>query len=458
MADTAVGPLEPIIRKVNGSHKTQSGEVLVSIREKTGVVNPGIGFGTTHKYMVRNVNALGAQARGQTGILHVSNPESDETVNFRLSYQAVCPEGQETKLVEGLGRFGDPNGEINRIMSATARDTLWGKEYQLFTDFDDLKGQVLDAVTQSVIAATGLQFRVQLKIELQDSLGAFHVDEVVPVRFSDLQIEHRIRLQCDLDIVPKLTLRAVVGYQRLPQLKNKIIQVVQDFFRLKACAQDYVSELDSLEFVDALRVEIADVCETEGRTVSGITISGKDQSNLPELIVEKELTREVRTLDRGEAIQLTSKVLLTLDNYGVFRGSNVSDLTNWLNETFEKVVTDVCFEKRYIDFLRKDTWQQIENRIRGGMEEAAQKIGYHVKQIFSAPEMKENKYGQLRHHRFSIENLPLKSTARAHVDLTVDATFCITDWERISLSSKINQGIDLHSNIYSELHDALSMV
>lgn len=108
--------------------------------------------------------------------------------------------------------------------------------------------------------------------------------------------------------------------------------------------------------------------------------------------------------------------------------------------------------------MQTETWAEIEDDIKSLMRTKVREIGYCIKQILSAPDLKENEFRELKPHRFEVGLLPLRSTARARVDLTIDATFAITNWDNESLAEKINQGIDLTSDIRQEVHNSLTDV
>jgi hypothetical protein len=155
---------------------------------------------------------------------------------------------------------------------------------------------------------------------------------------------------------------------------------------------------------------------------------------------------------------LESQIQLTRRDWGKFQKAQVASIDNWLDETFGNVIRVVCFKKKYLDYLQDDSWRTIENEIRTAMESRAEVIGYDVEQIFSTPDLNEKDFKDLKPHGFDLTGLPLQSTARAHVDLTVNAIFSISKWSDKGIAERINQGVDLKDDIAVQLRQAMSSI
>lgn len=196
----------------------------------------------------------------------------------------------------------------------------------------------------------------------------------------------------------------------------------------------------------------------EGRQVSGLTITPQSLDRLPSPFYERTLKKEVAPLGRNTPIPLMSAIQLTMEDLALFQAAQIKSLDMWLQQTFDTVIQEVCFEKQYLEYLQNKSWALIEAAIKAGMEAKSREVGYRVKQIFSEPELKENKFGELRLHGFPIIGLPLKSTSPACFDLNVAAQFFINSWDDAMIAEKINQGIDIESDILSELRNSLAAV
>lgn len=461
MAVSDISALDSIIKRVGRQTTNRRGEYYISIKAGSDEIFPSIWSlvgGEKYIYRVLTEDAGQPLAQGESNTIHVVEPESDNVVNLVITFQAFCPNGNEIKLVQALGQNGNPSDEFRTLITAWARTYLFEREQELFANFESVRDDLLNFISENVTEHTGLEFRPQLRLRLGEELRLHRIEEFVEVRFKDTPNPQKIMVQCDLDIDPKLTLRAIVAYHRLPDLRARLIETIKDYFRREVPAQAFVQALRNQDIVNGLRQRFDDVVVRGGRQVTGLTITPYGLDRLPPLILQEVLKEQVRTLGRDIPIVLTSKIQLTLEDLAQFQKAQITNLLEWLKQKFDSVIQDVCFEKRYIDYLEKSSWEKIEATIKSEMEIKAKEIGYHVKQIFSRPELKENEFKESKLHRYPILQLQLKSTAPVYFDLTVAATFAILDWKNEELAEKINQGVDLKTDITSELHHALAAV
>lgn len=461
MAVSDISALDPIIRRVGRSGPNRRGEYYISIKAGTDEINPSrwsLVGGQRYIYQVFTEDAGRPWAHGESDTIHLADPQSGEIVNLVITFQAFCPNGNEVKLVQSLGQTGNPSDEFRHLITVWARNYIFQFGSNLFSDFKKAQGDLLNFIAENVATSTGLAFRAQLRLNLANALSLYSIEEFVEVRFNDSTTPQKIFVQCDLDFLPEKPLLAIIAYRRLADLHADLITETKNFFRNNVPAQAFARGLRDQDIADGLRQRFENIVTMEGRQVTGLTITPHGLDRLPEVVHQKLLHAEVRTLGRDLPIGLTSKILLNLDDLAQFQRSQITDLSKWLHQTFAAVVQDVCFEKKYIDYLEKASWGTIEAKIKAEMETKAKEIGYHVKQIFSQPELKENEYkdSQIRH--FLVERLPLKSTTPVSFDLKVSATFAILGWEDDDLADKINRGIDLHADITAELHHALAAV
>jgi len=462
MAVSDMSALDTIIRRVDSQLPDKRGQYYIAIGADSGEINPSIwsriGGSETYIYRVFTEDAGQPPAQGESNILHVRDPETGDGVNLTITYQALCPKGNEVRLVKALGQSGSPSDEVRMRITGWARSYLFGKEKELFSNFGKIQDDLLNFICENAVKETGLNFRAQLHIQLGEDLSLYRVEEYVEVRFSDSQQRQNILVQCDLDFDPKLTLRAIVAYHRLPELHVRLVELVKEHFRHEVPAQAFVEGLRSPEIISGLRLRFDEFAVKDGRQVSNLTITPQGREHLPPIVYADILQEEVRPLGRKEPITLTSKIQLTIEDLAQYQAAQIANLQCWLQETFKAVIDDVCFEKKHLEYLQKKSWSSIEAAIKVGMEAKVKEIGYRVKQIFSKPVLKEDKYAELKLHRFLVKGLPFRSTSPVHFDLTVDATFSIPNWDDERLADKINQDIDLDSDITAELRHALSIV
>jgi hypothetical protein len=463
MAVSDIAALDPIITGVGRPLPDKPGEYYISIATRSGEINPPAwtwSRGTIERYIYRvfTEDAGQSSARGESNNVFVRRPGSEDGVNLAIAYEVVCPRGNETRLVQTLGQNGNPTDAFKARLTAWIRQFLFGREGELFSNFDQIRSELLNFVAEKVVKDTGLRFQAALRLKLEQDLSTKQISEHVEIQFRDSHRPQRIGLICDLDIVPKLTVCAVVTYHRFPALRAELTEIAKDYFRHAVPAQAFAEAFRNSDVVNNLRQRFDEHLETYGRRVSGLTITPEGTEGLPPVVYGQRLQENVRPLGRGDPIPLTSDIQLTLENLAQFQAAQIASLSGWLERTFREVLNDVCFDKKYLDYLQRKSWPLIETAIKNGMESEAKKIGYRVKQIFSKPELKESKFAEPQLHQFVITGLPFRSTSPVHFDLAVGATFSIADWDDERMTEKINHGIDLDSDMKTELRQALSIV
>src|SRR4029077_9039122 len=460
MAASDSSPLYWIITKVDRQLEAGKGEFYLSLdaRSKRGGSSLwGLLSGERHIYRVFTESAGKPPAEGVSDTLPIVDPETNDPVNISFAYQAFCPDGNEERLVNVLGARGDPLGALNAIIASSARSFLFGREQELFLNFEKVRDEAVAHVCDAVIEETGLRFRTELRVALEEELASFPLKEHVEVRFRDSHQAQELILQCDLDVVSQSTLRAVVTHHRLPELRNRLVAAAKDYFRHEVAAQAFADDLRDPSITSALSARFNEILKKDGREVHGLALVAKGRG-LPERSLDCVLHEPVETLGRTKPITLTTKIQLTLADWAQFQLANEQNLEKWLGRAFHAVLRDVCFEKKYLEYLQTKSWDIIEADITAAMEAKAKIVGYRVKQIISRPELDENKFRHANPHPFEIKNLPLRSTSPTVVDLTVGVNLSITKWDDEGLAAKINQGVDLETDIEAELRHALTSV
>lgn len=270
MAVSDISVLDTVIARVNRQQPDRPGEFYITIKSGSGEIDPPIwrrGVGERYTYRVFTEDAGQPLAEGESNTVHVKDPESNDGVNLTVTYQACCPSGSEKRLVAALGRNGTPSDDLRTRITGCARSYLFGKERELFSNFDKVRQDVLTQIHNTIVDETGLKFRAQLTVKLKDDLASHRIEENAEIRFKDSPQVQRILIQCDLDVIPQLTLRAIVAHQRLMQLQTRLIDVVKDHFRHEVTAQSFAEALRDPRIVNDLRGRF-DVLLGKGRPTS----------------------------------------------------------------------------------------------------------------------------------------------------------------------------------------------
>lgn len=400
VAASDIGGLNPVIKREENTGRPRAGEYFISIREGSGEIDAPIWHlfaGQTFTYRVFTDRAGEPAGVSKSSTVHVKDPESGDLVNLAIHYWVICPDGNQHQLVKSLGRNGDPDGALRALITAHARTFLWEAEKDFFSDLDGTKQALIARITEEVKSQTGLRFRGEVHLELEDKLNPLHIDEYFEVHFSDSQEPKAVRIQADLDIIPTYALRAIVAIRRLDALKLRVIEATKLFSRQNIPAQAFAQQFRVGDYVEKLSDALLPLVAKDGRSISGLTLTAKGHQLLPPAEIELILPQNVTAISRNSPITLTTKLLLSLENLADYQKSQTIDVKKWAEAAFEAVVRVACFEKTYLDYLRTERWRLIEDHIKQLMEAKAQDIGYLVRQIFLHRSSKKMNFGKPRH-------------------------------------------------------------
>lgn len=457
--------LEDVIKLVAEipSSRPRFGEHFVSVKAKTGdlITARWILPGTKrYIYRVLTEDAGGARVEGRSNTIHVKDLDSGDSVSLVATFVASCPVRNVEPMVVALGAFGSPDDELKRRIDAIADQFLLGRERKFFESFERLSAELAQELSRGIEEQTGLNFRAQVSLAKSHDLSPHNISQNVEVRFADSQQRRALLFECDLDVISGYTLLAIVTYDRLAALHSTLIEAVSNFFRLQVPVEEYASGLRDAAVLDRLRDLLDRLASKHGRCVNGLTLTpiSSASDHVPPSFKKSELVTYIQPLGRSQNIPLQTRIQLTRRDLALFQKANIGDFDTWLQSAFDDVVQIECFKIEYLRYLQSDTWSDIAEKIKAGMTLRAKAIGYDVEQIFSAPAIVENEFSKPDYHPFELSDLPLRSTSRARVGLTVATNFYVPDWSGKRISQKINQGIDLKGDIRRELSQALSTV
>ncbi|MEP1573567.1 hypothetical protein [Roseibium album] len=449
--------LDSVIKRSEEKRNGRRGEHYLSIAQGSDFINPGITqrFGKkVFLYRVFTEDAGQPTARGESESIQVRDPASGKSVNLRVNYAVVCPVGNERKLVQSLGSSGDPENALRSLITTAARTYLWDNGGEVFQDTTRAKETVLEIIQEAIVEKTGLRFQGQIRLEHEEKLITVRFDREFEVRFKDTPEELGIRVQADLEIDPRKVLSAVVAIGETDRLEEKVKQATKQFFKDQVSSKDYIREI-SASLKENLQNCLDDALSNIGRRATGLNLRRGNADKVPPAEIEIPLKARAPQLGQSEPIQLSSKVLMTLEDFATYKDQNIASLEDWTQETFERVVQRRCFDCNYLDFLQETKWETLKSSIETEMREEVSSIGYKVVQIFSAPRLKEEEFMKSKTHFFKYEDLPLKSSSKVKVKLDVHPTFIINDWEHSNIVAKISQGVRLEDDIRRNLRNAI---
>src|SRR5467141_2677574 len=162
-------PLDNLIKKVDAiGQSSPPGEHYVAIKDGTDEIVSGswyyLGIAKRHIYRIFTEKAGKPRVEGLSNTIHVKDPETEDTVNLVVSYTASCPDNHVEMLVKALGRHGSPDQELNRRITETAEAFLFGREREVFEDFERLKAELEARISVVITGDTGLKFRAVVQL------------------------------------------------------------------------------------------------------------------------------------------------------------------------------------------------------------------------------------------------------------------------------------------------------
>lgn len=457
MGTSDISKLENVIKKIDHKDSTCQGKHFITIVEGTDEINPGVLrrlSGNTYLYRVYTDDAGQPTATGESDSILVKDPSTNNSVSLRVTYEVICPEGNQVQLVKSLGKNGDPDDALRSLITSAARKYLWDNGAAVFHGTGDSKEKVLTEISNKVQNETGLMFRGRVLLEHEEKLSTIHFDQSFEVRFKDTPELLGVHLQASLEVHPQKRLLAVIAISESHKLEDFVTSITKVYFESEVRSQDFLLEISS-KMKETLTERLNAQLERFGRRTSGLSLRKSNNGTKPILEVQFSLSTNIPILGRNDPVVLNSKVHLTLKDYACFKDQGILNLQNWTEETFEKVVKRKCFECSYLDFLQPKRWRSLEEQIETEMDSEVEHIGYQVVQIFSSPILSEEDFMTQKTHRYYYENLTLKSSSNTKVKLDVFPTFIINNWEFENIVKKINQGINLNEDIYRLIKNTL---
>lgn len=331
-------------------------------------------------YLVTNENDPLATVSGSIDF-EIEDLEGGGTIALKARCNLSCVWGMEEDFVRNWVVRGEtPNilllrqlkGHGRRVFDEADSEALEGE----LSGVDRLLSRIGDSVKEAV-RGTGANLRISVQFPLEPPEPLrFH--ETVSFSPSDVSTH-----TCSLDVrfalapdprEPVLALR----YRRsndalMRDIRNALIQKLE----LRASMQQTVFETKALE---PMCIEVVQTtAKRYGRTISGFKLACLDNFDDVErdLTIHHEFKLDIRSVRDG--LTINSRVLLTLQNLGLFLNSGVTNLGDWTKERLRlearSTLFDSDFDRLALGFV--DEKSEIKSRV----SKDASTIGYKIQQL-----------------------------------------------------------------------------
>lgn len=422
-------PLDRVIQRVDADFPVpkDSSQRLVTMDARTGRAVPRprlFGWGEYRHYVVSNRNDPHHHAHLEFEPLRI--PDVKHPVDVRVTAQVSCEAGNEEKLAEALFDPAAPPFEaLERRVHGWLLDQA-GDDVPAFVARCIHEREALQAeFAAALLRETGLRARFALALDAEDALKTERVDTHLAVAASDYDEEQDLGIRLDLEVDERRRAEAILHHPRRHELDGLVTDEVKAFIRRNVSLQEYADGFATGPVRDALVRHLNAVLAPVGRKAGVLVLQTKAVPVQPS--PPREIRVRCKVLEYPELIVIANKVLLRLADMARYHSAGSPELDGWLRSTLDALVPQVLFDARYIDLLiRFGPW---EERIRKGLEEAAEAIGYEIRHIITVPDLE-----QIRLRApFPIEREGTFQTRLRNVEakLQVVISACIPNLERI---------------------------
>ena len=313
------------------------------------------------KYFLVSTTAV---ANCVVSVIHVvDNGERGRAVGLKVELEVRCPAGNEERVVEAFA--GDPNPSA--VLAAKIRE--WSREYlsQQPNFFASFAVGLLDLETHLTAKARAeIGLDVLVEISLYHDPTETYTTSVGPL---DLQVELRdhtglFRVRLIAELAADNLIDAVAHRGERENFSDEVRQGAQRYFAETVSVAQLFRERDHV--AAGLKEYLNERLRAVGQRVQ--TLRLETDETVHQQVIEVSQRVEYKGLAQPEPIIVTDVARISVQDYGIYLGSNTPDLSQWLAHTLNEVTQETLNGKSYPNILvelraiSRDITNQISSR------------------------------------------------------------------------------------------------
>ncbi|MCB0593116.1 MAG: hypothetical protein KDD28_03440 [Phaeodactylibacter sp.] len=298
------------------------------------------------------------------------------------------------KLVEGLfdGNGEYPQKKLERLIGKHIREFIDNKFETaaiFFEDFYKTTGNLVKYLQNRIMDSAGLKFNAHIAPRYEDELESITVDEDFKEVFvSDYDPGLKVKYKALLEIDPDHKIKAILRFEERGELKSLVYKTVKKTFSTEVKLGEFLKDTEALKKKLSRRLEEALV--PEGRKLAHFSIQTEEiVSDSEKEFILNDYDVECKLKDC--TIQVKHDLIMNIDDLGKFKSSGIENLEEWVKRKLESFTRTALFGKPYLELIlsyeeKNETFDDYG--VKGMMVDAAEEIGFKVKQLITIPRVK----------------------------------------------------------------------
>lgn len=400
---------------------------------------------------------------GALPAMDVKDFAQDNSLRLTVNYRGRCPEGNEAKVAQSLGKGEDPTAALHLRLEAWTHSTM--RELQSegrdpVADFFAVRSRWQEKIAVRAEQETGLHLVVRLEIEGEKHLGTLKLDsQSVPVRVNDYAESLALLYSADLEVENQSV--AVLSLGRRRQLDQAIADEIRQV-ALKCSLHELCFGLDrpakgltAGTIRDEIKARVAKRVADFGRRLSFLSLQHSQMNWLPQQTYEirHEVSCEIDKYPQPVTVKHT--LVLTLQDVGRFMTHRVGDVKDYFQKQLGEITRKELLKVTYVDLLLK--FPTYAAKIEKKVSDVAADVGLGVDQLISIPNLREIEW---RDKGFEInvsQSFDTKVTA-VKVEVTVVGSARLSNLEAEKVKPRIDRSVDIPAEVHEVVAAATAAV
>lgn len=393
-------PLGAVIREVPPKTKDNSGSALIvkfnakfKQIEKEGSVWKTLKnkfTGNIKTFRVANIQDDRRNfARGESPPVYIDDFKNSRKIGIKTTYKVSCNKGDEDKAVKALWDDIHPGVALNNNIKKWIHEHIYEREAH-FIDHYSTEREVLEKhLKEKALAEAGLNLQVNLVLvgpgEL--SLAPHHIKEKFPVIASDYNEEEQF-IDAIVELIPdeKNRINAILAMERLKKLNQLVVKEIKKYIAQQLTLQDIYFRLREPSLKSKLKDHLDSILKKEGRKVDRLSLECQTDLTGIQLFIQKEdVDIPCRITGYPEPVTIKNKLQMELQNVVSYKRRRSPEIDSWVTRNLEQVIPKALFGVKYIDLLIN--FSTPKKTIIEDMKKRAHRIGYHIKQLITVPDL-----------------------------------------------------------------------
>lgn len=383
-----VYPLDTVIRTIGADYTTfePSERIVIVDAKRRSIVprKPLFSFGDLRYYLLRTSSDARNVANGQISAFQLR--DLSYTLPVSLSYEVRCRPGNEMRMALALFDPASSPGEVLEKYILRWLSELKEQGIPEFVrDYIRDKNAIESKFAMKAAAEAGVDLNVRLFLDHERSLNPITVArDHLRVTLCDYRDEEQeVHLRATIDVDESRKANAILAYPHNQKMHEIVPRETVKYLREHVTMEAFCKQPNSPEVRDPLMRHLDDVLMPYGRKIGSVRLETVGPSL--QFHFQKSLNVICRLHEYPEEVVISNDVQMSLRDIALFKSSNVSDLTEWLQKRLNEVIPQRLFGVKYIDVLIR--FEQHAEQIKKIISNDAAAIGYEIKQLITVPDL-----------------------------------------------------------------------